>query len=483
MGWYERLSAQDASFLVYENRDASAHMHVGGVSVYEAGPLSNAHGGVDIERVRAYVASRLHLIPRYRQRLARLPLSGAPIWVDDDRFNVRYHVRHTRLPRPGDERELKRVSARIMSQRLDRDRPLWELWVVEGLPDGRFAIVTKTHHCMIDGVSGVDISTVLMQLSPDATAIEPAVPWEPRPAPSVAARIADEIRRRASVPVEMTRAMVPLVREWRTLPAVLRSNLDGLAQVLQLAWRGAARTPLNRPIGPHRRFDWTVVPLAEAKAVKNRLGGTLNDVILAVISGALGAFLRHRRVNVEVLDFIGTIPVNIRVPGDHSGGAKVAAWFAPLPVGEQDPRERLERVRATTQALKAAAHTDPTAHLFKLADVGGPPALRAVVQLAQTMNPANLIVTNVPGPPFPLYMLGSRMLAAYPLVTLLANQALGIAVFSYDGRLHFGFNADWDLVPDLHLLASDVETSFDELHALATSTEVRPLGPRRVSSR
>ena len=322
---------------------------------------------------------------------------------------------------------------------------------------------------MIDGVSGVDISTVLMQMVPGDTAVEPPVPWEPRPAPSTATLLAEDVRRRARVPVDVARAAVPRVREWRSVQAALRSNLDGLAQLLRLAWRGAARTPLNRPIGPHRRFDWLVVPLADAKAIKSRLGGTLNDVLLAVVSGALGAFLRRRRVNVEVLDFIGTIPVNIRIPGDHSGGTKVAAWFVPLPLGEQDPVRRLERMRSTTQALKAQSHADPTVQLFKLADVGGPPALHAVVRLAQTLNPANLIVTNVPGPPFPLFILGSRMVAAYPLVTLLANQALGIAVFSYDGRLHFGFNADWDLVPDLHDLVLEVERTFDELRQAAAA--------------
>jgi WS/DGAT/MGAT family acyltransferase len=322
---------------------------------------------------------------------------------------------------------------------------------------------------MIDGVSGVDISTVLMQMAPDDTAIEAAVPWEPRPAPSTATLWTEEFRRRASIPVDLTRAVVPMVREWRSVQAGLRNNLDGLAQLLRLAWRGVARTPLNRPIGPHRRFDWTAVSLADAKAIKNRLGGTLNDVLLAVVSGGLGTFLRRRRVNVEVLDFVCTIPVNIRIPGDHSGGNKVAAWFAPLPVDEQDPVRRLERVRFTTQALKEQSHADPTVHLFTLADMGGPLALHAVVQLAQTMNPANLIVSNVPGPPFPLFILGSRMMAAYPLVTLLANQALGIAVFSYDGRLHFGFNADWDLVPDLHDLVVGVEYAFDELRQAAAA--------------
>jgi diacylglycerol O-acyltransferase len=467
MAWYERLSAQDASFLVYEDRDPSAHMHVGGVSVYEAGALSSPRGGVDVERFRTYVASRLHMIPRYRQRLASMPLSGDPIWIDDDHFNVRYHIRHTRLPRPGDERELKRLGARIMSQRLDRRRPLWELWLIEGLPDGRFALVTKTHHCMIDGVSGVDISTVLMQMSPDETAIAAAPPWQPRPAPTTLSLALDEIRMRARVPLDLAAAALPMLRDWRGLTASVRANLAGLTHLMGLAWQGAAQTPLNRPIGPHRRFDWTDVDLAEAKAIKNRLGGTLNDVVLTVVTGALHAFLRRRRINVDILDFVAAIPVNIRLPGDHEAGTKVAAWFAPLPVDERDAAQRFARVHATTTTLKEQAHADPTVHLFKVADIGGPAALNAVVVLEQTMNPSNLIVTNVPGPPFPLFILGSRMLAAYPLVTLLANQALGIAVLSYDGRLQFGLNADWDIVPDLHDLVLDVERSFAELRRAA----------------
>jgi len=467
MAWYERLSAQDASFLVYEDQDAAAHMHVGGLSVYEAGALSSPTGGVDVERFRAYVASRLHMIPRYRQRLAAMPLSGDPIWVDDDHFNVRYHIRHTRLPRPGDERELKRLAGRILSQRLDRRRPLWELWVVEGLPDGRFALVTKTHHCMIDGVSGVDISTVLMQMTADETAIEAPPAWEPRPMPSATALALDELKDRAKLPFELAAATLPLLRDWRTTAASLRANLAGLAHVSGLAWQGAAQTPLNRPIGPHRRFDWTGVDLADAKAVKNTLGGTLNDVVLTVVTGALHTFLRRRRVNVDVLDFFATIPVNIRLPGDHEGGTKVAAWFAPLPLDVRDAGERFARVHATTSELKQQAHADPTRYLFKVADLGGPAALRAVVALEQSMNPSNLIVTNVPGPPFPLYVLGSRMVSANPLVTLLANQALGIAVFTYDGRMQFGFNADWDLVPDLHDLVLDTERSFADLRRAA----------------
>ena len=467
MAWYERLSAQDASFLVYEDQDPAAHMHVGGLSVYEAGALSSPTGGVDIERFRAYVASRLHGIPRYRQRLAAMPLSGDPIWVDDEGFKLRYHVQHAAVPEPGDEARLRIMVSSIVSQPLDRSKPLWELWVIEGLPEGRFALVTKTHHCMIDGVSGVDISTVLMQMTPDEPPAEAAPAWQPRPVPSATALALDEIRERAKLPLEIAAATLPLLRDWSTTVATVRANLAGLAHVTGLAWQGAAQTPLNRPIGPHRRFDWTGVDLAEAKAIKNNLGGTLNDVVLTVVTGALHAFFRRRRVNVDILDFVATIPVNIRLPGDHDGGTKVAAWFAPLPVAERDAAARFARVHASMSALKQQAHADPTRYLFKLADAGGPALLRAVVALEQSMNPSNLIVTNVPGPPFPLYILGSRMVSANPLVTLLANQALGIAVFTYDGCMQFGFNADWDIVPDLHELVLDTERSFADLRRAA----------------
>jgi len=470
---YERLSAQDASFLVFEDSNSNTHMHVGGVSVYDGGGLTAPSGAVDIERIRAYIGSRLHLIPRYRQRLASTPLEGEPIWVDDDRFNVRYHVRHTRLPRPGDDRELKRLTARILSQRLDRSRPLWEYWIIEGLQGGRFAALTKTHHCMIDGISGVDISSVLMRLEADND-FEPASDWQPRPLPSRTELLRDDLTRRLSIPGEILNGVRPLLQRswWRS--ADLGSNLSAVAKTLNVAWHGAAKTPINQPIGPHRRFDWTHIALDDAKIVKNILGGTLNDVVLATVAGAIGDFLRRRRVNVDILDFIGAVPVSTRTAGDHSLGNQVSAWLARLPIAERDPVRRLAQVAAVTTELKRSGGTNAASYLYKLAEWGGPIALSGVVELTRQASPCNLVTTNIPGPPFPLFLLDAKMLEAYPQVALLEGQGLGVAVFSYCGRLQFGFNADWDLLPDLHELVRAVERCFTELFDAATGVRHLP---------
>ncbi len=478
---FERLSAQDASFLVFEDANPNTHMHVGGLSVYDGGGLTAPGGGVDIERIRAYIESRLHMIPRYRQRLAYTPLEGEPVWVDDERFNVRYHVRHTRLPRPGDARELKRLAARILSQRLDRNRPLWEYWIIEGLQEGHFAAITKTHHCMIDGVSGVDISAVLMSLEPNND-FEPAPAWTPRPLPDRLTLLRDEVGRRLSVPVEIGRSVVDWVKHpWPDANAV-QGNLASIGDTLGVAWRGAAKTPINGAIGPHRRFDWTHVALDDAKAIKNRLGGTLNDVVLASVAGGLGDFLRHRRVNVDILDFIAAVPVNTRTADDHSLGNQVSAWLARLPIAERDPLRRLHAVSEVTTELKRTGGSNAASYLYRLADWGGPLVLEGVVELTRRMSPCNLVITNVPGPPFPLYILGAKMLEAYPQVTLLEGQGLGVAVFSYCGRLQFGFNADWDLLPDLHDLVKAVERAFEELLALATAAELHHEGAETLSS-
>lgn len=469
MGYFERLSAQDSSFLVFEDTNSSTHMHVGGVSVYDGGGLTAPGGGVDIERIRAYVESRLHLIPRYRQRLAYTPLQGEPVWVDDDRFNVRYHVRHTRLPRPGDDRELKRLTGRIMSQRLDRSRPPWELWIVEGLQEGRFAMLTKTHHCMIDGVSGVDLSAVLMRVEPDND-FEPAPAWEPRPLPTTFELLQDEVARRLAAPAGVARTVQGLLRRDHWSAEALQTQASDLARMMGLAWQGAAKTPINRPIGPHRRFDWVKVGLEEAKAIKNRLGGTLNDVVLSAVSGAIGEFLRRRHVNVEILDFIAAVPVNTRSAGDRSMGNQVSAWLARLPIAERDPLRRLQQVAEVTTALKQSGGTNAAAFLYDVAEWGGPPVLSAVVGLMGTLSPCNMVVTNVPGPPFPLYILGARMLEASPMVTLLEGQGLGVAVFSYCGQLQFGFNADWDLLPDLHDLVLGVEHELRQLAAITQTS-------------
>jgi len=363
---YDRLSFLDNSFLMMEGPNTP--MHVAGTAAYEAGPLKKADGGIDIDMIREYVNSRLHLIPRYRQRLAYIPLENHPVWVDDDHFNIHYHVRHTALPKPGDERQLKRLAARIMSQHLDRSKPLWEMWVVEGLENhDQFAIISKIHHCMVDGMSSVDLLEVL--LSPDAaTNFEPAPDWIPRPAPGPAHLLRDAAVRYGSLPMRIGRNLPHAIQEVRDPRSDVRTMARALRDTLGMGIRGVSETPLNKHVGPHRRFDWMAMDLNDVKATKNRLGGTLNDIVLATVAGAVRRFLERRRVHVDGLDFRVMAPVSVRTQEERGTlGNRVSAWLVPLPLSERDPRLRLQHICKTTSALKEAKQALGT-HSQDLAD-------------------------------------------------------------------------------------------------------------------
>ena len=440
-------------------------MHVGAVTLFDAGPLRRPDGGIDIERVRDYVAARLHLMPRYRQRLAPVPLGTRLVWVDDDHFNIHYHVRHTSLPRPGDERQLKRLAARIVSQQLDRAKPLWEMWIVEGLVDGRFAMVAKTHHCMIDGISGVDLLAVLLSPTPEPTV--PAAPsWIPRPAPGRVALLTAEWLRRVGEPLALAADLPATLCHPRQWLGRAIEGVTAIAETLGAAMYSASATPFNQPIGPHRRFDWLEMPLDAVKEVKNRLGGTVNDVVLATVAGALRRFLERRRINPDVLAIRANVPVSLRSEEERGTfGNRIAIWMADLPVGEADPVRRLAAVRATTARLKESRQAMGAQALAAVSEWTSSTLLALAVQLSTRARPFNLVVTNVPGPQIPLYLLGAELRECYPMVNLLANQGLGIALFSYAGTLYWGFIADWDLVPDLHELVLEVEASFAELRA------------------
>lgn len=460
---YERLSGMDHTFLMFEGEHT--HMHVAATLIFDAKPLARPQGGIDVERIRDYTASRLHLIPRYRQRLAYTPLDRHPIWVDDDHFNIDYHVRHTCLPRPGNERQLKRLAGRIMSQQLDRSKPLWEIWVVEGLENNRFALVTKTHHCMIDGIAAVDLLAVLMQSEPHDR-IDEAPPFIPRPLPSRLGLLRDEVKRVTHAPFELARGLQRALEEPEELRSKLEDRVRSLADTLGVGMKGIHETPLNQPIGPHRRFDWVAMDLVDVRSVKNRLGGTVNDLVLATVAGAVRTFLKHRRVDVDALTYRALAPVSVRTKDERGTlGNRISMWLIDLPLNEPDPRRRLERIRETTAELKESKRAMGASLLTSATEWTGSTLLSKAVQFLHRALPFNLVVTNVPGPQIPLYLLNSQLLEAYPEVPLFMGQGLGVAQFSYAGRLFWGFNADWDLVPDLSLFSDEIIASFNELRA------------------
>jgi diacylglycerol O-acyltransferase len=470
----ERLSALDASFLDLE--DANAHMHIGAVALFDAAPLARPGGGIDIERIQRLMEAGMHRLPRYRQRLAWIPLVGDPVWVDDARFNLAYHLRHTHLPLPGDERQLKRLAGRIMSQQLDRGKPLWEMWVVEGIEGNRFAIITKVHHCMIDGIGSVELTGSIMRPTPDPdpSLEEPAPRWIPRPAPGGRRLLAADLLRRVLDPLGAVTRVGEALRDPRGAGESLLDAARGIGEALAAGLRPASPTPLNVEIGPHRRFDWTSMDLETVKAIRARLGGTVNDVVLAVVAGALRRFLRRRGEAVEEIDFRAMLPVNVRTRSERGSlGNRVAMLVARLPLDERDPAARLARVVRETAGLKRSRQALGVQTLEELSDHTFTTLFTLFARLAAGSRPFNLVVTNVPGPQFRVYVLGAPMLACYPLVPLYRNQALGIALFSYDGRLWWGFNADWDAVPDLHDVVAVVE---DEIEALRGAAGVTAAG-------
>ncbi len=470
---YDHLTFLDNSFLLMEGPNSP--MHIAGTAMFEGGALVRPDGGVDIDSLRAYVSSRLHLIPRYRQRLAYLPLQGRPIWIDDTHFNIHYHVRHTALPRPGDERQLKRLAARIMSQHLDRSKPLWEIWIVEGIEGGhRFAMISKIHHCMVDGVSSVDLLNVLLQPAPSDEIAE-APDWIPRPGPTAIDLAGEAAGQVAMLPMEMARGVGRALREAQDPRSDMRARLRALRDTFGTGIRSVSATPLNRPVGPHRRFDWYNMDLATVKAVKNALGGTLNDVVLATVNGAVRRFLERHRVNVDTLDFRVMAPVSVRDTDERGTlGNRVSAWMVPMPLSERDPRRVVAKLSETTAELKESKSALGAQVLSEVGEWTPSTLLSLASRMITRALPFNLVVTNVPGPQLPLYLQSARMLDNYGLVPLIDYLCLGIVLFSYDGQLCWGFTCDWDLLPDLHDFVNDIEVSFQELQEAAGLRETAP---------
>ncbi len=460
---YDRLSEAAISALAQDG--ASTHAHVGAVLTFEADTLRTPEGGIDIERIRAHAASQLHRAPRYRQRLARVPLENSPVWVDDDHFSLDYHVRHTSLPRPGDESQLKRLVARIMSQQLDRERPLWELWIVEGVDGDRFAIVFKAQACMIDGPRSVDLLSLLLASEP-TDEISKAGEFEPRLAPSQLHLLRDEILRRVRSPLELARDVGGALVRPHEFASGVEARARTWVDTLTRLGREPTKTLLNGPIGPHRQIDWVGMDLADLRAVKRRLGCTVHELVLVTATGAMRRFLERRGVGLRSFELTVSTPVSV----DSSPGTtleRIAVHSVRLPVEEAEALDQLELVRRATRGLTPASGAIPADDLAA-AQVWTASTLlsRGVLALGRA-DACNLVVTNVPGPQVPLYFLPSRLLACYPQAPLAPNHALSISLFSYAGRLTWGLNADRERLPDLPLLVDEIVASFSDLRVAA----------------
>jgi diacylglycerol O-acyltransferase / wax synthase len=472
----DRLSSIDAGFLAQEK--PNTHMHIGGIVLLD-GPPPPLQDFLD------HVRSRLHLVPRYRQKLAFPPLeTGLPLWIDDPTFNLEYHVRHTALPHPGDEANLLRLAARIFSQRLDRSKPLWELWLVEGLDDGGFALISKTHHALVDGVSGADLSTVLFDLTPEGTTLPPAEPWVPRPEPTRAQLVARGLQGAAKRAAGIAGGAVREATDPAELLTRAREVVEGVGEVTRAALNPPSPTPFNVAPGPHRRIAVVRAELDEFKTIKNVLGGTVNDVVLAVVAGGLAHFLRARGVDTDGVEMRACVPVSVRTEATKASmGNEITVMMAPLPVDVADPVERLRVVRGVMDGLKESKQALGAKAIAEMQDFAPPTIFAQASRLQFSSRMYNLLVTNVPGPQVPIYVLGRRMRSIFPVPFLAGTRALAVAIMSYDGGMDFGLLGDYDALPDLDVVAEGIEGALAELLQIARKEERRSRPARKAPAR
>ncbi len=460
-GVADRLSPLDASFLFLESRTTA--MHVGGVLTFDPPP----GGELDLDAFTELIGRRLNDVPRYRQKVREVPgRLGLPVWVDDPNFDRHYHVRRAALPKPGSEEQLRELVARILSRHLDRNRPLWELYLVEGLEKGRWAAITKVHHAMVDGVAAVDIGSLLLDLTPEPRETSPG-DWHPRREPSglelAAEAVGDALRRPQAVLDNARVAAADFRAEARS--ALTTAGLM-LAAVRNTA-QGAPSSPLNAPIGAQRRYGMARTKLADYKAIRKAQGVTVNDVVLATATGALRTWMLSRGEPVTVDSTIrALVPVSVRRPG-KTGGNQIASLFVALPLGEPEPLNRLKTINAAMMGHKRSGEAVGATGLIRLVGLAPPTLHSMAARLANRLSSRvfNTVVSNVPGPQVPLYALGSRARDMFPVVPLAADQTVSIGVTSFDGGVYYGLNADRDAMPDVDVLADAIPEALAELRA------------------
>jgi diacylglycerol O-acyltransferase len=450
----ERLSSLDASFLYLER--PAMHMHVAGVSVFsprEDGPLT-------YEDVALVARARLHLAPRLRQRVLRLPGGLArPLWVDDDRFDLDFHLRRAAIPQPGGRLQLERAVGRVLSRPLDRGKPLWELYVFEGLEHDRTAVLLKMHHALADGISGMLIASALFDLSADADLDAPPDPWIPEPTPSTAELATEALQDLVLHPME---ALVRVAQAPAHAAAVVGQTLDGLRSIAGMGT--PPEGPFDVRVGPNRRFATAEVPFELVRGVKRALGGTINDVVLAAVGGGLHDLLAVRGEPTRGRVLRVMVPVSVRSKAEQGDvGNRVAPAFVDIPVAMMKPATRLKRVRAATEVLKDSAMAVSADSIIGLGAYA-PPALHAMAARLVSRNRwFNLVVSNIPAPQVPMYLAGARLVASYPAMPLGETCALSIACTSLGGTMAFGLTADWDALSDIEVLARGIERSLHEL--------------------
>lgn len=474
----QQLTGLDASFLALETANATGH--VGGVCILDA---SETLRTLDLAALTELIAGRLHLVPVLRRRLLEVPFGlDQPYWVDDDQFDVEYHIRELALPRPGSEGQLSEQVARLHARPLDRRRPLWEIYLITGLADDRVAVYTKIHHAAIDGVSGTELLTVLLDLSPEGRDEQPAEPFQPAPGPGIATRGARAFAHLARRPLDSMRLTNQIVRRLPALAPTIAPVVTGMlgldrgdgAVIASRAGR-APTTPFNGPITAHRRVAFCSVELADAKTVKNAFGVSVNDVVMAMCAGALRRWLiEHDALPSSPL--VAMIPVSVRDESSKGAlGNKVSAMLAALPTHLESATERIAVVHEATRLAKAQQAAMPEGLLENITQFA-PPALAAratrvvfATGVMRRLPPFNLVVSNVPGPNVPVYLGGARLVEYYPVSVVTDGQGLNITLIGYLGRLHFGLLACRELVPDLDLLAGYL---VEELaHLLAAAAE------------
>ncbi len=467
----ERLSAADTAFLRMETR--TLHMHVGTLFVFAPPPS----GRLDFARFAQLVRSRLHLVPRYRQRLAQpgVPASS-PVWVDDPHFDLSYHVRHASLPRPGTREQLTEHATRILSRQLDRERPLWELYVIEGLEDGGFALLVKSHQAMVDGLEGTDIATVMLDLAPeDGDELGSPEPWEPRPVPSSVSLTLDTLGDLAASPgTALEAARRAAHAPWRVGRRALDLGRGAVGMVRDRLAHPPPRSLLNQPPSAYRRFAVQRVALADVKEVKDTFRTTVNDVVLAVVADATGRYLRSRGARTDGLWLRAMVPVSTRLGAeDQPLGSRVVAVFVDLPMFEMDPVERLHVCHEAMQEVKASHHAVGAGFLLELSGFA-PPTLHAMAaRLGARSRLFSFLVTNVPGPQVPVYCLGARLQGAYPFTPLGSTQSYSVGLTSIDGWLSFGVTADYDACPGIEAVEDFLTEGVVELQAHAAAARER----------